>query len=37
MHVVDCTEAGEMASPEEIFSRIMKVVEPCLKTKNNEK
>lgn len=31
MHVVDCTQAGEMASPEEIFSRIMKVVEPYVK------
>ncbi|MBR5334444.1 MAG: dTMP kinase [Alistipes sp.] len=28
MHVVDCTDNAEMASPEEIFSRIMKVVEP---------
>lgn len=31
MHVVDCTSEGEMASPEEIFSRIMKVVEPYIK------
>jgi thymidylate kinase len=31
MHVVDCTQEGEMASPEEIFSRIMKVVEPYVK------
>lgn len=31
MHVVDCTSEGEMASPAEIFSRIMKVVEPYIK------
>lgn len=31
MHVVDCTSEGEMASPSEIFSRIMKVVEPYIK------
>ena len=31
MHVVDCTDSGEMASPEAIFSRIMKVVEPYVK------
>lgn len=31
MHVVDCTQEGEMASPAEIFSRIKKVVEPYIK------
>lgn len=36
MHVVDCTSDGEMASPEEIFSRIMKIVEPCVKRYYNE-
>lgn len=36
MHVVDCTSDGEMASPEEIFSRIMKVVEPYIKSEQNE-
>ena len=31
MHVVDCSTDGEMASPEEIFERIMSVVTPYLK------
>ena len=30
MHVVDCSQEGEMASPEEIFSRIMSVITPYL-------
>jgi dTMP kinase len=30
MHVVDCSVEGEMASPEEIFSRIKRVITPYL-------
>ena len=32
MHVVDCSEQGEMASPEQIFERIMGVVAPYIKS-----
>ena len=31
MHVVDCSKDGEMASPEEIFSRIESTISPLLK------
>lgn len=33
MHVVDCSHEGEMASPEEIFSRIKAVVERYIKVR----
>ena len=32
MHVVDCSEQGEMATPEQIFERIMGVVAPYIKS-----
>ena len=31
MHVVDCSNEGHMASPEEIFSRIKRVVDTYVK------